>query len=102
MDTSEPSPGIPEEQSSRCPENESDFTIANISRKGFGFQGKVRKRSNSRKEDFPDGNRLPRKMSPDRVLHPPGVDSLERKQFPDRPDSPPGEIPWTDLSGVEF
>jgi hypothetical protein len=40
MDTSKPSPGIPEEQSPWCPENNFDFTIARISRKGSVFREK--------------------------------------------------------------
>jgi hypothetical protein len=88
MDTSEPSPGTSKERSDGNPDNEPDFTIATISRKGLDFQGCVRKRSDSRKEEIPFEYRQPRVMSPEGVFHPDGIDSLERKQFPDRLETP--------------
>jgi hypothetical protein len=42
METSEPSPGTSKERSDGNPDYEPDFTIANISRKGFDFQGTSR------------------------------------------------------------
>jgi len=102
MDTLEPSTGIPEEQSPGGLENEPDFTIAGISRQGFSFHGKVPKRSDSRKEDFPLKIDYHGRCPPDRVSYPHGVDSLDRKQFPDRQEALSGQIPSTEISRVGF